>query len=136
MMFPAKIAATALVQTVAKSTIPTLSSAPTLWNGVALQCLSYGISCAVGNKSFQGTTDIVLNEKFAPFLTIRGGANIGAAGAAPILDIDRAGFRLSSIEQYCIVSSILMGAAIGKYIYASSVCSSFVIYGGIPMPAN
>ena len=108
MMFPAKIAATALVQTVAKSTMPALS-VPTFWNGVASQCLSYGVACAIG-KSFQGTE--ALNNKFAPFLTIRG----GAAAPVPLLDIDRASFRLSSIEQYCIVSSLLMGAAIGKYI--------------------
>ena len=109
MLFPAKIAATALVQTVAKSTIPALSG-PTFWNGVASQCLSYGVACAIG-KSFQGTEMLNNNnEKFAPFLTIRG----GAAVPAPVFDLDRAGFRLYSIEQYCIVSSLLMGAAIGK----------------------
>jgi hypothetical protein len=81
--------------------IPAVPSVAQFASSVVTKCVTYGVSCAIGATL---SPQIEMN----PLTTLRGGAN------GNLLDLERVDLRLSSLEQYCVVASIILGAVIGK----------------------
>jgi hypothetical protein len=48
-------------------------------------------------------------------------AALGARGGA--VDLERVDLRLDSLEQYCVIASIILGSMIGKFLEASRLIS-------------
>ena len=76
--------------------IPVIPSLAQFSASVATKCVTYGASSAL------------------TFVHLRG-------GDAPALDLDRVDLRLGSLEQYCVIASIILGATIGKDAFPINV---------------
>jgi hypothetical protein len=86
-------------------------------SGVFSKCVAFGISCAVTDVSSVASSTTV---DAAPENSVSNNANrhnlmMIRGGSDSMVDMERVGFRLSSIGQYAIVSSILLGALIEMY---------------------
>lgn len=93
-----------LVHEVVRHTIiPAIPSISQFASSVATKCLSFGVPCAIGvaASSFGPNTNRALG-------TPRGG------GSSSNLDLERVGLRLSSLAEYCVISSLILGAIIGE----------------------
>lgn len=95
----------AVATSVIQQTLQSLPSTPQFASSVVSKCMAFGLPCifktCLHPAGVSGASD-PQNP-----LSLRGGS------ATQQVDMERAGFRLNGIEQYCLVSSILLGALAG-----------------------
>jgi hypothetical protein len=97
--------ANAVTKTIIQQTVQFVPSIPQFASGALSKCVAFGLPCIVSASRHPsamanpGATQDAL-------LVLRG-------GNGRKVNMERAQFRLSGIEQYCLISSILLGALTG-----------------------
>jgi hypothetical protein len=77
---------------------------------VGAKCVAFGFPCVIGaSLSAHSSTGGTAAGRIGALATLRGGAN-------NLVDLERVELRLNSMEEYCVIASIIMGAVIGMYL--------------------
>jgi hypothetical protein len=101
----ATMLANAVTKTIIQQTVQFVPSIPQFASGVLSKCVAFALPCIV--SAFLHPSAVANpGATQDAFLAFRGGNEYK-------VDMERAGFRLSGIEQYCLISSILLGALTG-----------------------